>query len=452
MNDTGELSRWRRFKRAMLTPVGRRFPVSENGAPHGVALLTVMLALALMSAIVTDIGTNEFIRYKLAINDRDAMRAQALSEGGINMSRLLLAAQSAIQPLITQLTATGIPLPAHTIWQLIPLDSEILRGLTSGELAGAAGLDVSASVDARKKLLEEKRQATLEEFDKAKEGAGAGPFEAPEGGFGGFDGNFKVDIVDEEQKAVSLRGWGTAVSPQARWSYAQRLYALFRPERYDFLFDERDSQGNRTNRAELIANLYDWIDENHDATDPNAEPNAWGRAVGGSEDSIYPGSKSLMPKNAYFDSPGELRLVRGITDAHLRAFGDSISIYGDARINILSATQQAVEALIFMCAQDLNDPLLVNPTWMTETLQAWQDWKNLGPLAGGGPITPDGFMAFLDGRALLVNKAVCKDNINTESRNFTVKATATVGDVTRTTTVVLSVFRADEQIFYYAVR
>ena len=39
-----------------------------------------------------------------------------------------------------------------------------------------------------------------------------------------------------------------------------------------------------------------------------------------------------------------------------------------------------------------------------------------------------------------------------ESRNFTVKATATVGDVTRTTTTVVNVFGADEVFYYYAVR
>src|SRR6185437_14603961 len=125
-----------------------------------------------------------------------------------------------------------------------------------------------------------------------------------------------------------------------------RLFTVLQPQRYDFLFEDRDANGNRTDRAELIANLYDWIDDNQEATDGhNPDLKNWCRGGGGAEDALYSSGYKTLPKNAYFDSPGELRLVRGMDDAHLRAFADKISIYGEGKVNILSAPDSSVEAL-----------------------------------------------------------------------------------------------------------
>ena len=445
-------SSWsRRVWRALLTPVGKRVPVRRGrGAPHGVALLTVMVALALMSAVVTDLGTNELIRYKLACNDRDALKAQALAESSTNLSRLLLAMQSAVQPLITQLAGMGLPLPALTFWELVPLDSETLKGLTSGELQSALGMDVTASVEERKQRKTEKMEQKRADFDREKDGAGAGPFEPPDSGFGFFDGTFSAKIIDEERKAASLRGWAQALTPQQKFPYAQRLFTVLQPERYDFLFEDRDAQGNRTDRYELIAALHDWIDDNGEATDGTADQNSWGRVTVGSEDALYSSGYKVEPKNAYFDSPGELRLVRGITDAHLRAFGDSISIYGEGKINLLSAPDSTIEALVFACSEP-GDPLVQNPQWMDETLITWREFKTLGPLAGGGPIDADGFIQMLDARGLRATPD-CKNMMATESKNFTIVATATVGDVTRPVTTVYRVYGATEDLYFYSVR
>lgn len=451
MTTTKKPSLPRRLWRTLMTPVGRRVPVRNGrGAPHGIALLTVMIALALMSAVVTDLGTNELVRYRLASNDRDSLKAQALAESSLNVARLLLAMQSAVQPLITQLAGLGLPLPALTFWELVPMDSELLKGLISGDIQQAIGMDVTAAVDERKAKREEKLEEKRASFDADKEGAGIGPFEPPEGGFGAFDGQFTANIVDEERKAASLRGWQRATTPQQRFAYAQRFYTLIQAERFDFLFDERDAQGNRTDRYELIAALYDWIDDNMEATDGRADQLNWGRVTVGSEDGLYSSGYKVEPKNAAMDSPGELRLVRGMTEAHLRAFGDSISLYGEGKVNLLSAPDPSIEALVFACAQP-GDPLPNNTQWMQETVIMWREFKTLGPLAGGGPINADGFVQFLDMRGLEVNPN-CKDLVTTESRNFTVRAVGTVGEVTRTITAVMRVYGATEEIYYYAVR
>ena len=104
-----------RLRRLLLKPVGRRVPLGKNGAPHGVALLTVMVGLALMSIVVSDLGYNEMVRFKLAAHHRDSLKAQALSESGVVFAELTLAVQSAIQPLVTQLSSASDSL-TNTCW------------------------------------------------------------------------------------------------------------------------------------------------------------------------------------------------------------------------------------------------------------------------------------------------------------------------------------------------
>lgn len=447
----GRAPLWRRAWRVLLTPVGQRVPVGRRGAPHGIALFMVLVALALMSAIVTDFGYNELLRYRLAAHERDSLKAQALNESALNFGRLLLSVQAAIQPMITQLAAAGIPLPAQTAWQLIPLDCEMLRALSSGELQSAFGLDVSSALEKRSEEAEKKREERLDSWDAEKEGAGGGPFVPPEGGFGAFEGNCAVQIEDEERKPVSLRGWATQVNPQMRFAFAERLFKVLSPERYDFLFEERDIHGAQVDRRELIANLYDWIDVNEEATDPNTDGVAWGRQGGGAEESFYSIYKRVKPKNAYFDSPAELRQVHGWSDAHERAFGDLVSIYAENKINLLSAPPASVEALVRICAQTPTEMVLFDPAWMAQTLQLWGECKQLGLLAGC-QLSPEGFMSFLEGRGLMLNRQICAENIGMESKNFTVRATSTVGDAMRTTTLVLRVHGAAEEIYYYSVR
>lgn len=445
----------------LMTPVGERVPMRQagkggkKGAPHGIALLTVLLGLSLMSTIVTDLGYNEMVRYKLAAHDRDAMKAQALAESGVNVARLLLAAQSALQPLLVK-AVQFVPLPAHTVWDLVPLESDLLKGVADGSIQTMIGLDMTEALAEREEKQRELREDAEADFDAEKEGAGNGPFVPPPGGFGAFEGSFGVKIEDEERKAVTLRGW---TSSNNRFAVAQRVYSLIQSERFDFLFEERDSEGNRTDRYEFIANLYDWMDANEESTDPRAEPEAWGRLGGGSEDGLYSAYGDVVPKNEYFDSAGELRLVRGMTDAHWKAFGEDISIYGDPKVNILSATPLAVESLVRACAENPQDPLLFDPIWLQQTVQFWFQCKMVPAFTGQG-CTPseDGFVAYLasgmatqDGRLLAVNTEDCKAMIGTESKNFTVRSTGRVGDVERTITLVVRVHGAIEERYFYSI-
>ena len=141
---------------------------------------------------------------------------------------------------------------------------------------------------------------------------------------------------------------------------------------------------------------------------------------------------------------------RRVVTADRYAFGDSISIYGEGKVNLLSAPDSTVEALVFACAQP-GDPRPQNEQGRGETRGTWREFKTLGPLAGGGPINAEGFISMLDARGMQVNET-CKDQMSTESRNFTVQAVGKVGEVTRTITTVMRVYGTTEEMYFYSVR
>ena len=444
------LRKLKNFWRFCVKPSGKRFG-GHRSRPPGVALLSVMMGLALMSSVVTEMSYNEMVRYKLAIYERDSVKAESLAHSGLNIARLLLAAQGAIQPMLTQLAAAQVPLPAHTLWQLIPLESDLLKGMTSGALQSTLGMDVSEALSNRSEAMAEMKTQIAEDFDPEAAGVGLGPFEPPEGGFGAFDGGFSVEIKDEESK-VSLRGWTTQLTPQGRYAYAQRLFGMLQPEKYDFLFEDRDEWGNRVEREDLVAHIYDYIDSDQEATEPSADMTQWGRMNSGSEDGNYTSYQDIEPKNAFFDTLQELRLVHGISDAHMLAFADSLTIYGEGKINLLSANPRAMEMLIRMCAMDISDPSLQDPQWMTESLSMWDEYRFLTPDEGGGPLSPTGFKSFLqDNRFMELNTEICDNTMTTESKNFSVRSTGVVGDVTRAVTMVMRVHGAAEELYFYQV-
>ncbi len=460
---------------------------------RGFALLMVQIAILILVVINTDMSVNEMVRYRLATYDRDTLKAEALAQSGVQSARLIVAVQAKLQPLMNQLVGgLGIPLPEYTVWKLIPLDSEILKGLISGDIQSGFGLDMSDSIEERALSHEEKLEAirrgelpedardedgdrplrnergqggdddsSVSSFDPEElEGfiADNDHFEVPVGGFGAFEGSFSVKIDDEERKLVSLRNWGT-VGQSMRYTIAQKLYALFQPERYDFLFEDPDAYGERVSREELVANIFDWLDVDQNETNGNDAETDWGRSGGGSEDSSYGVYDSVGPRNDFFVSHGELSRVAGMSDAHMRAFADEISIYGDQKVNLLTADPNAIEALVRICAANPQDPLLFDPQWLMATVQGWFACKSAGVM-GGCPIapSPQGFMSFLQSGfatnniGLSLDNSNCQSNIGNESKTFTIYSTGRVNDVERTVALVMRMEGRNEARYFYSTQ
>jgi len=413
-----------------------------------VALLVVMMSLALLSAIVADFSYNQHIKLMVSARERDALSAHYLARSGIELARLLLYFQDQIQPALDMAQQAGmLPFGEIVFWKLIPLDSEMLCGLTNGELGKLFGLDMEPALAAQAEAQEEAAsEATFELEDKEKK---AWSMFDQKAAFCDMGGSFKVDIIDEDSK-ISLRRWEGEFGPNA-WARAQQLIALFYPARYDFLFEEEDSSGQRSDRFETVAAMRDWIDRDQNETDAKAPPERFARDVGGAEDAHYDHFEvPYKAKNAYFDSLQELHLLRGFDDEVYEIFAPALTIYSEGKVNIKSATNPVVLlGLVQACAVNPTDILLSDPNWMVQTLMRWQEYRQLGVMGGFGAVNAQGFVGFLTQQGLAVDTGRCEGMISDKSMFFTIRSTGKVGDVERTITTVVRVFRANEEMYYW---
>jgi hypothetical protein len=104
-----------------------------------------------------------------------------------------------------------------------------------------------------------------------------------------------------------------------------------------------------------------------------------------------------------------------------------------------------IGALVRFCAQNDQDPLLASQSLVDGIVKKWFDYKS----GGQGPVSVEGFVKFLTGTGLSVNKKDCQDVLGVESKYFTLKSEATVGSVTRGMSLVVRVDKSGLQRFYF---
>jgi general secretion pathway protein K len=441
------LSAWRVAITRERRVIGRRIP-------RGVALLVVLVAMATMSAVVADFGYNQQVKLALAMRERDALKAHFLAKGGADMGRILLSFRDQIQPLLDFAVDTlKLPLPGFTIWQLIPLDSDLLRAFASGQIQEALGFTIDRD-EAKEKVRKVVKEVRSESEGKSQE---EGEVPAPSDyGFGDFEGGFTVSIDDEDAR-LSVRSANdqTATANTAKQGLRHKLLSLVAPQKYDFLFDETDGNGQRLDRFEFVAGFFDWVDGNREKVDVRSE--RFPLDAAGDEDSLYDTlDDHYKPKNAYFDSNDEIRLVAGMDDRKWQVFGPALSVYSDGLVNIKSATHPVViEGLIAACAEP---PLIyqgVDANWLTDRVRFWQYIRSEGLALGLGTVNADGFVAMLQAPSvqnfpgISVDKIRCKAAMKTKSEVFTMRVRAEVGEAAITRTVTLRLFQGRPEYWYY---
>jgi hypothetical protein len=389
---------------------------------HGVAILTVMVSLALMMAIVTELSSKELVRYKLAMGDLQALQAEALAQSGANFAQIILTVQEPLQGYLSNFAKMGVSLPAYTVWELMPIDSDLLKGITDGSFLPDFGLSKD-----KKETADEEKKKTLIADNKAKNVPLTGPYEAPEGGYGGFRGRFSTEIEDEEKK-ISLRRWAKHEPPKQKMIADQIFRVLSKPEN-SILFDGSTGDNKNIGPSQLIGNIYDYISEDDRSVDVNAPKERFGRDMAGDKRVYYSDMPGISPKKAPMDSTAELRLVPGMTDAIFQVLSKVITIYGESdKINILSASDDVLASLFFVCAKNRESGQFQQPAFASDLVQEWNRKKNEGSLQ----ISAEGLISHLEESGVIVDKEECEKSIGTESKTFTVKSTATVGTVTKT--------------------
>lgn len=399
---------------------------------RGVAILIVLVSLVLMMAIVTELSSKELVYYKLAINERNALQAEALAQSGANFAQVILTVQEPLQGYLTKFAEIGIQLPNYTVWELLPLDSELLKGIAEGFVPDFGFGKTSTKDDENTKEVAEKKRVSADEKkpsdSKKKEVKTFGTYEVPEGGYGAFDGHFSTLIEDEEKK-ISIRRWTKLESFPKRKMVADLIFRVLNKPENAHLFDGTLGNKNIT-PSQIVGNIYDYLNEDEGAVDVAAQAQDWGKILSGNKKSLYdPDMPEIQPRRAPMDSLAELRLIPGINDAIYQELARYLTIYGESdKINILTVSDEMLASIFYLCAKNRDSGVFQQPGFSDELVASWKKKKNDGHFKPSA----EGIIAHLEENRVEVDKKECTNAVGTEAKTFTVKSTATVGNVTKT--------------------
>ncbi len=313
-------------------PSGRKAPSRERGA----ALLTAMVAVAVLTAVAVDLAYSSRVSLQIAANARDELRAHYLARSGVQMGRLVLSFQQTMDKALGQ--AVGIP--RVQLWNLVPVDQDLTRALFP-----APATDGKGTSSASPSLFD-----TVEKRGKAATGApgaGAGGPEAAASSASAA-GSRTAEIgptfdarIDDEARKVNAQFFGfVGSSDQIIRTRVQTLYQLVCDSRWDPLFDREDEHGIRFTRDNVLQNLRDWVNDEEGASTLVPGPGTTNAQCGlivnqppftksfGDKNQPYDrGDDRYKTKNRPMDSLDELYLVAGVGDAFMAAFGDSLTVY-----------------------------------------------------------------------------------------------------------------------------
>lgn len=287
----------------------RRLSRRRRRAKRGIALVTVLIAIAMTLVISNGFGTATNIDLIASANYQDQMRAHFLARSAANLSELVIRLQQRIDNV------------------------KELRGM------------VQITDFADQVLL-----AFCGSAEEVQAAVGFNPSDAK--GLGADIGTCGIvgSITTEDDK-INVNCANSTDATAATLKSALDALVFF--PAYDPVFEESDAEGWRRDRAMQVSAIVDYIDAN----------GLKNRDRGTTEDYGYESLKDeYKPKNNYLDTIGELKLVRGIDDRFWTLFGHAFTVYGSCKTNLSALSNtQLIAAILYLSAKNASDPVLQNP-------------------------------------------------------------------------------------------
>jgi general secretion pathway protein K len=361
---------------------------------RGAALLVVMVAVALVTALAMDLAYQARVGLQIAANGRDELLALAQARGAINLSRLVLHFQSQLDAQTSMAASVAGQLGG----------ARAAAGAAPGSAAGAAAALAGSGMPRIQiwKLVPVDSMLTSHLFPRSGDGlpdaraerstAGQAPAEVPAGHGGPALGGFSATIEDEDRK-VNVQLDALAQGGLLAGQLASFM-ALVADRRWDPLFEREDANGVKQNRNELAANLKDWVDDDSQQSALTGLPDRPFENGFGDENYLYDrGPDRYKAKNARFDSMDELFMVAGFSDLHMAAFGDRLTVYParGSQMNVNADDPAELLRNARIMADPPIQPVFSDPTF-PERLQAAVKLVRVGGLL---TMSPQQFAAVL---------------------------------------------------------
>ncbi|HQF23428.1 MAG TPA: type II secretion system protein GspK, partial [Polyangiaceae bacterium] len=339
------------------------------------ALIMVLAAITVLTVMLAEFQDESSAELSGALSDRDALRAEYMARSGIQLARLLIAAEptirQAIAPLFLLMSGGKGTAPQIPVWEFSDRVLGAFNDSTGNEeFQSLAGVDLSQG-----------RNLGIE------------------------GGRFELVIVDEDSKInVNMASRGDAFS-QTRM--AQQLLGLMAADQYKPMFEERDIDDQYSDALTICSAFIDWADpdENYFNCDPRATVTASATAP---EDSFYQMLKvPYRRKNAAFDSLEEIRMVRGVGDDFWATFVDPepgnpkkrvMTVWGQGQVNVNTANAQTIWAIV--CAGAPQATICVDPAQAQTFLTFFSMAKGF---TMGAPLffSPKAFVSAMKGQGMV---------------------------------------------------
>lgn len=391
---------------------------------RGVALVIVLAAISILTVLLAELQDEASSESAAALADRDALRAEYAARSAVNLSRLLIATEPTIRtslaPILMIMKMGGVQIP---VWEF----ADSILGAFNDRKSGAESF------------------SSLTGFDLSQ-GRNLGM----------SDAHFDVAIIDEDSKInVNVAARGDAIT-QTR--LGMQILGLLAGEQYNPLFENRDPDGQFSDRTAICSAIVDWADsdENQYTCDPR---NTQAQATL-PEDTFYQLIKyPYRRKNAAYNSLEELHLVRGVSEDFYATFIDPdpnnpkkrpVTVWGQGAVNVNSANAQTLLSLVCgFATQNPPQPLCVDVEMQAKFLMAVNMLRNL---TAGAPIfsSPKAFVNTFKGAGMIgpilkdmlgippvtfYSDAEVQKAVSTESKIFSIYADGVVSGYRRSTRV-----------------
>ena len=280
-------------------------PTKMAKKPRGIALLISLLTITLVSASVIEFSYSNRVNMALGANERDQLKAYFLAKSAVNITKLLLSFQFALQSEsreteddMGRLIGRAMRRSNFQIYQYVDL---LLGPFNSGKIESpVGGINLS--------------QTGVE-------------------GFGDFTGEMTARAVPEEGR-FDINVFAKAAIDEGDLS---QFCAMILDEQYNDLFELNDENGEILDRARVMQYIIDYMDLDKEGITLSQACSI--EDQGGDEMRPYLDDRRRKPRNAKLTHPAELFQVHGIGDPFMRAFEEQLTVYnvGKPNINVAQA-------------------------------------------------------------------------------------------------------------------